>query len=135
MLLRLVLIWLVLLVVAIVNGGFREAVLLPRLGNGMAHVISTLMLSAGILAVAWIATPWMAPRTLADAWTIGVTWLVLTLAFEFIAGHFAFGKTWHELLADYDILAGRIWLVVLIVTLLSPVLAFLERAGSRAGVQ
>ena len=50
-------------------------------------------------------------------------WLVLTLGFEFIAGHYAFGHSWERLLADYDVCSGRVWLFVPIATLLAPRLA------------
>lgn len=127
MLIRSVLIWFVLLLVAILNGGLREALMLPRLGRGLAQALSTVMLSGLILVIGWIATPWIAPRTLQNAWGIGVTWVTLTLAFEFLAGHFMFGKTWEALLRDYNVLAGRIWAMVLIVTLMTSVVAFTKR--------
>jgi hypothetical protein len=85
------------------------------------------MLSLLILAAGWVAIPWIGPRTVQDAWTIGVLWVVLTLVFEFLGGHFLFGKPWQELLADYNILAGRIWVMVLIVTLMTPIIAFTRR--------
>jgi hypothetical protein len=47
-------------------------------------------------------------------------WLGLTLAFEFLVGHYAFGTSWNELLADYDILNGRLWLLVLVAALTAP---------------
>lgn len=121
---RALVIWLVLLAAAVVNGAFREAVLAPRVGKGVAHALSTILLSLLILVIGWLTTPWVAPGTLQNAWTVGVMWLALTIAFEFLAGHFLFGRTWTELLADYDLRAGRIWVMVLIVTLMTPVLAF-----------
>jgi hypothetical protein len=127
MILRAVLIWFGLLVLAILNGGFREGVLVPRLGRGAGQAVSTVMLSTLIVAAGWVSLPWIEPRTLQDAWTIGLLWVALTLAFEFLAGHFVFGKTWPELLADYNLLAGRIWIMVLIVTLMTPIVAFTRR--------
>jgi len=127
MILRTLVIWFGLLVLAILNGGFREAFLVPRLGRGLGQAASTMMLSLFILALGWIALPWIAPRTLQDAWTIGALWVTLTLAFEFLGGHFIFGKPWQELLADYNLLAGRIWVMVLIVTLMTPIVAFTRR--------
>ncbi len=126
MITRTVLVWFALLVLAILNGGFREAVLLPHLGRGAAQAVSTIMLSLLILALGWIAMPWIGPRTLQEAWTIGVIWVGLTLAFEFLAGHYIFGKPWPELLADYNLFAGRIWVMVLIVTLMTPIVAFMR---------
>lgn len=127
MLFRALAIWFVMLLGAVANGAFREAVLTSRLGRGVAHAVSTVLLSLVILLVGWIATPWIAPRTLQDAWTIGVAWVGLTIAFEFLAGHFVFGRPWSDLLADYNLLAGRIWLMVLVVTLMTPVFAFTRR--------
>ena len=84
MIIRAVLVWVGLLVVAILNGGFREAVLAPRLGRSLAHGVSTVMLSLFIVALGWVTTPWVGPKSLQDAWMIGGAWVVLTLAFEFL---------------------------------------------------
>jgi hypothetical protein len=51
---------------------------------------------------------------------VGTLWLALTLTFEFVVGHYGFRKPWADLLADYDVRRGRIWVVVLVVTLLAP---------------
>ena len=122
MLLRALAVWVLLLVIAIVNGAVRETVLTPKFGPRSAHVLSTLSLSALILAAAWLTAPFVHYESVSAAWTVGVLWVVLTLAFEFLAGRFVFGKTWEVLFADYDILQGRIWPLVLLVTLLAPVL-------------
>ena len=53
---------------------------------------------------------------------------MLTLAFEFLAGHYLFGNSWERLLADYDVARGRIWPLVLIVTFVTPLLLVLARA-------
>ena len=127
MIIRTLLIWSGLLAVAIGNGAFRESVLLPKLGLGLARAVSTVMLSTLIAGLGWASTPWIGPATLQDAWIIGVLWVTLTLAFEFLGGHFLFGKPWRELLADYNLLAGRTWVMVLIVTLMTPAIAFTVR--------
>ena len=129
MLARTLVTWLGLLVLAIVNGAFREGWLVPRSGHGTAHAVSTAMLCVLIVVGGWMAVPWIGPRSTHDAWIIGGTWVVLTLAFEFLAGHFLFGKPWQELFADYNIAAGRIWVLVLIVTLVAPVLAYRGHSG------
>jgi len=53
---------------------------------------------------------------------IGTMWLALTLLFEFGWGHFVMGRSWDELLVDYDILKGRLWVLVLMFTLLAPLI-------------
>jgi len=119
---RALVIWFALLLVAVANGAFREALLIARFGSQAGHVVSTIMLCAGILIVTYLAMPWIRPDSLRDAIAIGLAWLVLTLAFEFGFGR-ARGKPWAELLADYDVLRGRIWVLVLVTTAVAPYLA------------
>jgi hypothetical protein len=123
MYLRALCVWGGLLVLAIVNGALREATLVPAFGDGVAHAISSITLAAAILVLAWMTIGWIAPATPAAAWRVGGMWLGLTLAFEFLAGHYLFGTSWRVLLADYDLLHGRLWLVVLAATLVAPLVA------------
>jgi hypothetical protein len=62
----------------------------------------------------------MAPATARDAWRIGAMWVALTLASEFLAGHYLFRNPWPRLLADDNVLRGRIWILVLITTAIAP---------------
>lgn len=123
MILRGVLAWCVLMVTAVLNGAFRVALLNPRLGEPTGHIISSLMLALFILLLAWVLVPWVGPTSSGEALAVGLLWLLLTLAFEFGFGHFAAHKPWGELLADYNIAAGRVWVLVLLTTFLAPVVA------------
>ena len=123
MLFRVLVTWLGLAAVAIGNGVFRESVVSPRLGPGGAHVASTLLLCLLILLVTWLAIPWIAPASAGEALGVGLLWLALTVGFEFGFGRLVAGKSWQTLLADYDLAAGRIWLLVLLTTLGAPWLA------------
>jgi hypothetical protein len=111
------------MLLAIANGSLRELLLSPRLGERMAHWLSTLLLCLLVLLVAFLLTPWIGARQPSDTWKIGALWLALTLGFEFLAGHYVFRNSWQKLLADYDLLAGRVWVFVPIVTLVAPRLA------------
>jgi hypothetical protein len=55
---------------------------------------------------------------------IGLTWLALTVAFEFLFGHYVAGHSWRALLNDYDLLAGRLWVLVLAWLALAPYLFY-----------
>jgi hypothetical protein len=57
----------------------------------------------------------------------------LTLAFEFLAGHYLFGNPWSKLLADYNLLRGHIWVLVLITTAFGPLLSAYGRGLDVAG--
>lgn len=133
MVVRSVIVWFGLLALAIGNGAAREAFLTPRVGSGLGHGISTIALSIAILLVGWFAIPWIGPQSVQESWLIGVIWVTMTVAFEFLGGHFIFGRPWNLLLADYNILAGRIWVMVLIVSLVTPVVAFTRRGPAPAG--
>lgn len=127
MLFRAILIWFGLMVLAIANGTLRTFAIVPYTGERVGHWISTVLLAALILLATWLGWPWLAPRNATEAWRIGIGWTLLTLAFGFLAGHYLFKKPWSVLLADYDLSNGRIWIVVLISTLLAPWLVALMR--------
>lgn len=121
MILKAILVWLVIMVGAIVNGALREGLITPRTGPQWSHVISTVLLSALIAVVTWLFSGWIDFRSSGEALRVGLIWLVLTLAFEFLAGHFLFGTPWKAILADYNLARGRIWPLVLLSVLLAPV--------------
>ena len=127
MILKALLIWFLLLLVAIINGAARSAFIAPWLGEQAGHIISTLILSLAILVVAWTSIGWINPGRRRNALLVGTAWVILTVAFEFLAGHYLFGNPWDKLFADYHIAQGRIWVLVLITSLIAPLLAMWVR--------
>lgn len=115
-----ILLWFLLMVLAIGNGTVRIKLIIPFTGLTAGLAISTLMLCGLILLTTWMSIRWLGPADAAQAWGIGLLWLGMTLGFEFGAGHFLFKKPWSELLLDYDISKGRIWVLVPIVTAMAP---------------
>jgi hypothetical protein len=83
-----------------------------------------------ILLVAWLTIGWIDPGDVRCAVLIGVTWLGLTLAFEFLAGHYVFGTSREKILTDYNILRGRVWLLVPLTCFLAPVSPYWVRRTS-----
>ena len=120
LLVRATFVWFVLLCAAVANGLWRELVLLPMLGPSVAHIGSALMLSALIFGMGWALLEWVDVISEREAWIVGCIWLLLTLAFEFVGGHFLFGAPWEKLLEDYNVSHGRIWVLVLITTAFTP---------------
>lgn len=113
--------WLILMVLAILNGSFRQSVLLQRMDELRAHQVSTIMLCAIIFLYTWLIYRWWQLPSRSSAWIVGLTWLVLTVAFEFVLGGVILKKPMSTMLADYNILVGRIWPLVLLSVLLAPV--------------
>ena len=122
MVLRALAVWIFLLLLAVLNGGLRESWLVPTFGALRAHQLSPLLLSVLILGATRATIGWVGIGSMREALVVGALWLALTLAFEFLAGHFLFHRAWPLLLADYDLSQGRIWILVLVVTFLAPTL-------------
>jgi hypothetical protein len=117
-------VWFGIMLMAILNGAFRDVVLTPRLGDLGARAVSCLTLASVIVIVTWTSLTWVGPGSTTDAWRIGSMWLTMTLLFEFGAGHHLFGTPWTALLADFNLLAGRLWILVLVATLTAPPLVY-----------
>ena len=112
--------WLALLVVMFGNGVFRVLVLQPRLGEDRARQLASLTGLVIVFVAAWIfvrAQAGVGPHALLG---VGALWLLLTLAFEFGFGYFVSGLSWAELVADYNVVQGRLWPFVLLGTLVAP---------------
>ena len=121
--LRAVGIWFVFLVIAFGLGAVREGLLRPRIGEAKAHVIGTLIAVAFMILVIYAFIQRVhGSCSMTDLILIGVLWLVMTVAFEFGFFHFVMGKPWEALLADYNVLRGRIWVLVLATVLLGPII-------------
>lgn len=115
-------VWVLMAVVAILNGGFREVVLIPRVGDYPGHVLSTALLVIAILIISFIYF-WWAPieYTKVELLLVGILWTVLTVGFEFLVGY-AEGTPVSVTLGQYDVLAGQVWVAVPLTLLVSPLL-------------
>ncbi|PNW46532.1 UNVERIFIED_CONTAM: hypothetical protein BEN50_11990 [Euhalothece sp. KZN 001] len=120
--LKALVIWGTILILAILNGGLREAILIPNLGTVAGNIMSGVFLSVLILTVAYLSLPFLSVDRPVELITIGLGWLVLTLLFEFSFGLWQ-GKSWQVMVEAYTFKNGNIWLIVLMVTALAPYLA------------
>jgi hypothetical protein len=113
--------WVSMIPVAILNGGLRQALFVPAVGELRAHQLSVLTGSAAFFAVIYASMHRDATRQ-TDRWLVGLgaIWVAATIAFEFGFGHWVMGSSWSRLLADYNVFAGRFWVVVLAVIGLAP---------------
>jgi branched-subunit amino acid transport protein AzlD len=114
--------WVVMAIVAILNGVFREIVLIPRVGDYIGHVLSTGLLLTAILVLSFAyfhRTP--IEYTRPELFAIGILWALLTVGFEFLVGYVE-GTPVSVTLAQYNLFAGQVWIVVPLTLLLSPLL-------------
>jgi membrane protease YdiL (CAAX protease family) len=115
-------VWILLIFVAIANGIMREALYGKLVVSELAaHKISTVVLVMVLLLIFFF---FLRSReghlTDLDLALIGGMYLGLTIAFEFVFGHYVMGHPWSRLLADYNILRGRVWSLVLLTNAVGP---------------
>ena len=123
MILKSLALWLAIIPLAIINGLFREKVLIPSFGAVPGRAGSGCLL-AGIVVAFTTATIGWIPRTDALGYLgIGIGWAILTVGFEFGFGHFVAKKSWASLTEAYKVKGGELWSLVLLVVAVSPYLA------------
>lgn len=124
MVLRYSLLWFLLAIIAITNGVLRVTTYGKIMSELSAHQISTVtcIVFSGLF-VFYMNKIWPI-ESLSQAWLIGFIWLISTILFEFVFGHFVMGHTWEILLRDYNLKQGRVWLLFLIWILVMPVVIY-----------
>ena len=106
--------WFVMLLVSIANGAVRDFTYGKLMGELAAHQLSTLcsVVLLGIVIRRFVSRH--PPSSARHAFRIGLAWVALTVAFEFVFFHFVGGHAWSALLANYNVFAGRVWVFVLL---------------------
>jgi hypothetical protein len=120
--------WMGLAIVAILNGVLRVKGYSPYMSELAAHQLSTVIGLSLFGIFFWFLTGAFCLESSKQALGIGAMWLVLTILFEFVFGHFVMGHPWRKLFADYNILEGRLWSLVLLWTFIGPYVCFKIRS-------
>src|SRR5690554_2649757 len=104
------LLWFPMLIIAIANGAGREWYN-QFTGELFGRQISTITLIIFFgLYIYWVTNKFPF-KSDADALLVGLLWLVLTLIFEFGFGLYR-GNTLNDLLEEYNIVEGKLWILV-----------------------
>lgn len=114
-------VWLGIIPLAILNGGFREKVLVGAIGDA-ARPVSGIILSIVILGMALIFIPRIRDCKPADYVIMGIGWFVLTNVFDAVP-KFLEGATIEQFLATFDVCNGDFWILVVLTSLVAPILA------------
>ncbi len=117
--------WLGMMVLAIVNGVVRERWMASRMSALAAHQCSTLLLLAMLSLFSHILFSRVPLSSAGQALAVSGCWLVLTLAFECGVGRLIGKRSWRVLLEEYNLLAGRLWLLIPLWLMVFPVLRWL----------
>lgn len=118
--LKSVAVWLIFILIESINGTIRILWLAPHLGEGTAEAIAFLTGSLVVVAIAALFSPWLQASRTSQLLLIGVLWMGLTLAFEIALGRLAFGYSWAQIMAQFNLLNGELMLVELALLLLAP---------------
>lgn len=124
--------WFVLMAIGVANGILRGATygtLMPDLAAHQLSTVTGIIFTGLAVWLLWIYRPLESAR---KAWIVGGVWFLLTILFEFGFGHFIVGHSWQHLLADYNILEGRVWALFLAWILIMPYFFFRLR-GRKPG--
>lgn len=112
--------WLLFAVIASANGAIGKFMIEPLAGPYGNHLYKTAVFVTVLIGLIGVFVRRAMRNGERGLWRIGVFWLGLTVAFEFLAGHYLFGNSWEALFADYRIWKGRLWSLVLAAILIAP---------------
>jgi hypothetical protein len=105
--------WFAMLLISVANGTLRDFTYGRHLPELLAQQISTLSGIVLLGAVIYLYVRRWPPASGRQALNIGLFWMSLTVAFEFLFFHYVVGHPWDELLVNYDLAAGRLWPLLL----------------------
>lgn len=117
---RYVLAWFPMLVLAVANGALRQMTFAKVMPELRAHQLSTLTGSVLIGVFIWFVIRIWPPSSGGQALLTGLVWLVLTVAFECFMGLVLAHRPLSLVLHDYDLMAGRVWVLFLIWLTVAP---------------
>ena len=115
--------WFPMLLIAVANGFLRELYYKKYFNDLKAHQLSTVTLIILFGIYMGIIIHFYPPASYLQALLIGLLWFSLTEIFEFSFGIFR-GYTWQQMFADYNIVQGRIWILIPLWLLLAPMLFY-----------
>lgn len=115
--------WFPMLLLAIANGALREIVFKKYVSELAAHQLSTFSLLLLFAIYIGLIIKWMPPASANQAILVGLFWLALTLLFEFGFGRYR-GSSWEKLFEDYNLLKGRLWILIPLWVAVAPYVFF-----------
>ncbi|ODT54920.1 MAG: hypothetical protein ABS68_00735 [Niastella sp. SCN 39-18] len=119
--------WLPMIIIAFANATLRELVFIKYYSEMRAHQLSTITLIFLCVIYTGFIFPYLHIKNSKQALLTGLIWVILTICFEFSLGRFTH-KSWAYLLRDYNLLAGRIWLLFILCLFLLPYMFYMFKS-------
>ncbi len=120
MLARYLAIWVVFLILAIFNGGVRDFLIKPVLGEFRSQQVSAVTAIGLFAIVTWIAHRVWPIESAGMAILIGALWMGMTVIFEVGMVVWIAKKPLSAVREQYDILSGNLWMLVPLALLVLP---------------
>lgn len=126
--------WLGLMGLAIFNGIVRDLLYADALGQWLADQVSAIPLAGLFFVYAWLLhKKWPIPNFSA-AVLIGVIWTAMTVGFEWAMATLVMQESPDAALKQYNLLAGNVWILLLLAVLLIPSLVLAIARAKRYAV-
>lgn len=120
---RSIVVWLVFILLESLNGAIRIFWLVPSLGDSRAQQIAFMTGAVLVLTVATLFIRWLQASRVSQLLSVGMLWMVLTLAFEIALGRLVFGYSWEQIAAKFNVLNGELMPFELVLLVLAPLIA------------
>ena len=123
-----ILFWIPMPIIGVVNGIIREIGYRRFVSELTAHQISTFTGFGLFGCYVWFISGKWRIESSGQTLLIGLIWLTLTIAFEFLFGHYIMKNPWSNLFHDYNLLKGRLWVLVPIWITIAPYVMYRLRS-------
>lgn len=118
-----IILWLLFVPIAILNGILREFTYKNFIGDLGAHQLSTVIAISSFLTLSYyLLKKNISEVNIAVLLNMGLLLVILTILFEFGFGHYIDKASWEKLLKDYNFSEGRVWGLFLITELFTPLI-------------
>lgn len=114
-------VWVIIIIAESLHGSVRQLFLEPLLADFRARQISVFIGAIIIIAITFVFVRWLKGSHVIDFMMIGALWVILTVGFELLLGRFGMGLSWERIASDYNLAAGGLMPLGLLVMLLAPV--------------
>ena len=122
-LLKAVIVWIGMLVLAMLNGIARDMLLTPAFGISIAQPVSGIILCVLIFIVSYYSLAFIGATRVRGFLSVGLFWVCLTLVFEYLFAHYLLGMSWRQVSQIFNIQQGNLFSLALLVTAIGPLLA------------
>lgn len=113
-------VWLLIICAETIHGIARTLLLEPLIGDFRARQVSVFTGAIMILTITLVFVRWLKGSKRFHFLLVGMMWVALTIGFEIFLGRTALNLPWERITADYNLTAGGLMLLGLLVMFVAP---------------